>query len=209
VNRKDMKSRGRRAIAALALCGMSVLACGQVADVSSSRANGSAGFDASAAGNASTNNGGSSDGSAGALPSNERVSDLIEDYDTLELHFDDWKGPCGDGVSGDLYRVTRSPASIAWSGCAFGSNQQEPTAATRLLSAASIESITGALAKVRPSEPGCGEDYPMLTLDVTYRSKIDLYADGLSVACDAEPIVGRSSVTGLLELHDVISKLAK
>lgn len=211
---------------------MGALACGQMEDASSSPANGSAGMDASVAGNASTNSGGSGgdgaggDGTGAAIsggnsganggsddgsgdPSDARVSDLIEGYDTLELHFDDSKISCGDGVAGDLYRVTRSPASIAWSGCTFGTIQREPTAARRLLSAASIESITQALAKLRPSEPVCAEDYPVLTLDVTYRSRIDLYADGLSVGCQAELGDGRSLVTGLLELHDVVSKLAQ
>ncbi|HEY3256031.1 MAG TPA: hypothetical protein VGJ91_18860 [Polyangiaceae bacterium] len=146
----------------------------------------------------------------GCSGSDVSASTLSDRYEQLELEISGGYGPepCNDGKNS--FEVTRVPGHLTWTGCDNSVSPAEPVTGERGLSDAEIESVTKAFAKIWPSSAqNCDADARVWTLDVTTSSGVKRYTDNSSSACPSEAQAGRSFVTGMGYLANLLVELVQ
>lgn len=144
---------------------------------------------------------------AGCSGSGTTTDTLPAAYEQLELEISGGYGPepCRDGKN--TYGVTRVPGQLTWTGCDNSKSPPEAVMGDRTLSDAEVKSVTQAFAKVSPTSAlTCNADNAVWTLDVTTSSRVELYAND---SCPAEAQAGRTLVTGLGYLANLLVQLAE
>ncbi|HET7540810.1 MAG TPA: hypothetical protein VFK05_13095 [Polyangiaceae bacterium] len=206
-----MIQRRERLFAALMIvcCCAGTAACGRVESANDEHADdhaGAAGVSSpTAAGAPAAAGGAASVAGAGGAGSDPVGSSLVRDYDQLTLEMFTGYGPEPCSNDREHYQLTRLPAHLTWTGCDYSKNPAVPIAGDRALSDAEVESVTKALAKIELSSAmTCGADAGIETLDVTNGSSVARYADDFYSGCPSGALLGRTFVSGLTELSNLL-----
>jgi hypothetical protein len=130
------------------------------------------------------------------------------DFERLELRATGGFGPPPCDLGGSSYVLTRKSNELNWGFCDYQVSPAASVTGSRLLSAAELESVRNALSAVtRTSTAHCGADAGVVTLDVTTPEGVELYADDFYSGCPWEVHRGRTFVSGLSELTEVLQNL--
>ena len=115
-----------------------------------------------------------------------------------------------DPLSPATFVVESTSQTLTWNYCDWDADAGQVVArsGSRSLSAPEFASVTGAFSRVAISHTSqCGADFPTITLDLRSSSGLSLYADDFYSDCPWGDLIGRTFVTGLSGLYDVIRQL--
>ena len=126
---------------------------------------------------------------------------------TLEIFGGFGPEPCSNAK--DHYEVTTASSLLSWKACDYTKTPSQPIAGERPLTESELRSVNEAYRGVAISNAkSCGADAAILTLDVETDRGVTRYVDDFYSGCPSEAHAGRTFVTGLGHLGNVLSELA-